>query len=187
MATKSEIVINLDDVIRAGGVEQALHAWCEESDDTSSGVVGPAFSTSGPGSGWSIQHDESDYAQRAIQEGALYYLDASDGRVVAAEEVADDEQDEDGQWPLDTFGGMDGCRYRMGDWSDDSVVCLVCPDAEEAIEHPRETAAMANAVIEHHRAKSDTAEWHRLIAAIRTAAEALEDIDLDSLQTNAAA
>jgi len=179
MATK--ITINLDDVVRAGGVVQALHAWCDASDDTASGVVGPTFSTSGPGSGWTRRHDAADYAQRAMEEGALYYLDADDGRLIEAETVGDEERDEDGEWPLDTFAGMDGGRYRLGDWSADSVVCLICPTAEASIEHPRETADMAQAVIDYHAAASDPAAWRRLIESIRTAADALADIDLDCL------
>lgn len=176
----NEITIALDDVIRAGGVVPALHAWCDTSDDTSSGVVGPSYSTSGPGSGWSIQHDESDYAQRAIEEGALCYL-STDGRIVAAVEVDEDERDDDGEWPADTFAAMDGCHYRLCDWSDESIVCLVCPDADDAVEHPHEVAEMAQAVIDYHHYRSDVAEWHRLILAIRTAADVLEDIDLGPL------
>ena len=178
----NEITIDLDDVIRAGGVVQALHAWCETSDDTSSGVVGPSYSTSGPGSGWSIQYDESDYARRAIVEGAMYYL-AADGRIVAAARVDEDERDGDDQWPTDTFPAMDGCHYRLCDWTDESVVCLVCPDADDAVEYPRETAEMAQAVIDYHHYRSDVTEWHRLILAIRTAADVLGDIDLSSLLT----
>lgn len=183
--TTTHITIDLDDVVIAGGVSQAIIAWCERSDDTSSGIVGPSFSTSGPGSGWSRQHDADDFAQRAIEEGALYYLDASDGRLIEAEEVSEDECDEDGEWPTDTFSAMDGCRYRryrLTEWSENSVVCLTCPDVEEAIEHPHEVAEMAQAVIDYHSAESDTGAWRDLIAGIRTAAAALDGIDLDDFE-----
>lgn len=81
--TKAHVSIDLSDVVKHGGVEQAILAWASESDDTSSGVIGSSFSCSGPGSGWQKNHDASDYAARALDAGygAMYYLDEADGRL----------------------------------------------------------------------------------------------------------
>lgn len=174
LSTKSTSpVIDLDDVRRAGGVRQALLAWCENSDLVSGGVIGSSFSTSGPGSGWSRNHGVSDYASRAFEGGALAYLDVDDGRMIEAEPVREDDADED------TLRDIAGCAYAEGDWSDESVVKIECPDVEDAIEHPGLVAEMAKAVIAHHGAKSDRKAWAKLITAIRDAAEAIEDIDAD--------
>lgn len=177
----AHLTIDLADVQRAGGVPQAIAAWCDESDDTSCGVIGPSFSTSGPGPGWSIQHDESDFAARAVEGGALYYIDIDDGRMIAAEEVSEDEQDEDGEWPADVIHDLGGTHSRLGDWSDNSVVRVECPSIDDALEHPAIVAEMAQAVIDHHHVESDCGEWRMLIESIRNAAEALEDIDVDDL------
>lgn len=172
--TAAHIVIDLDDVRTAGSVESAIAAWCERSDDTACGVVGPAFSTSGPGSGWSVNHSTDDFARRALAEGALHYIDAADGRMISADAV--DEGDEDGD---DVLRDIGGCAYRVGDWSDESVVRLECPDIEDAVRHPAEFAAMARAVADTHGAESDTAEWRDLIARVRAAADALDGIEID--------
>lgn len=177
----AHVTLDIDDVRRAGGVEAAIHAWCEQSDDTSSGVVGSAFSTSGPGPGWSKNHTAGDFAARAMSEGALHYIDASNGTMASAEVVDDDEQDEDGEYPDGTFGDGCGTMVRVGDWTDESVVRLECPSEDDAIAYPAVAAEMARAVIDHHGAESDKAEWLALIQRIRAAAEAFEDIDLDDL------
>lgn len=164
---KAHATIDLDDCVRAGGVRAALQAWCDESDMTAGGVVGPAFGTSGPGSGWSRTHDEDDFARRALAAdyGAAYYLDTTDGRL--AQMV--DTEDEGGETSQEV------------EWSDDSVVCLLCPEIDDAIAHPEMVAEMAQAVIDYHGPRSDRAEWKKLIQSIRDAADALADIDLDDL------
>ena len=88
--TTTPLTVDLRAVRIAGSVRAAIEAWCAKSDDTACGVIGPSFSTSGPGSGWSIQHDASDYASRALSRdyGALYYLDAEDGRLA---QLVDDD------------------------------------------------------------------------------------------------
>lgn len=217
--TKAALSVDLSDVVKHGSVEQAIIALCEESDDTSSGVIGPSFSTSGPGSGWSKQHDASDYAARALDVGygALYYIDAADGRrakmvgkdsyaIVDAsgEYVTEDggrtpasdeaqtwerelhadrhldqmEEDEDGYRATDKVVALETAEIE---WSDESVVELVCPDEEDALAHPNEFAEMVKAVISTHGAESDKAEWKKLIVAIQEAAEALSDVDADEL------
>ena len=178
----THIRLSLDDVVHAGGgVEEAIQAWCAESGHTSTGIVGPSFATSGPGPGWSRHYDVDDFARRAAEEGALYYVDWHDGRMVEVETVDDDERGEDGEWPDDVIFEMGGDRCRLGGWSDASVVELVCPDFDEAIQpdHIAAVAAMARAVIAHHYAESDCAAWRRLIETIRTAGEAVADIAPD--------
>lgn len=184
----AHISIDLDDVRRAGGVRSAILQWCHDSDTTASGVVGPSFSTSGPGSGYSIQYDESDYAARAIGGGAMHYVDEDDGTAVSAVEVAKD--DDDGTTYSDDDGNTydeeqviycDGICFVVGEWTTDSVVEIVCPDIKDALQHPDWVAKMAQSVIDHHGAESDRAEWKSLIVAIKAAAEAVDDIDVDDL------
>lgn len=245
----AHVTIDLDDVRRAGGVKAALAAWCEQSDDTSCGVIGPSFSCSGPGSGWQINHDESDYASRAFRGGALYYLDIDDGRLIGCEsaedadetctyrdisadgqtwindlrgsdpgfpdvdparmtaeerdtlatylraddpsltddaqglssDVADEIEALDAELPDDVQRDMGGGLYREGSWSDESVVCIECPDIEDAMDEPPMVAEMAAAVISYHHPESPCRKWRELIEQIRAAAEALEDIDIDDL------
>lgn len=156
----AHLTIDINDVLSAGSVEAAIHAWCERDRETSSGVIGPEFSTSGPGPGWSKTHDSHDFASRALDGsyGALYYVDAEDGRMA--------QLDDDGKI----------------EWTEESVVRLECPSVEDALQSPGETAEMAEAVIQYHSPESDMAEWAQLIRAVRAAAEALEDIDLDVLE-----
>lgn len=167
--SKAHVTLDLDDVRHAGGVEQAIIAWSKESDTTSAGVVGPSFSTSGPGPGWSKNHDATDYAARAVKGGAMYYLDETDGTLATAVET----NDEDG---IRCEGGV----YEI-EWSDASVVCLVCPDIEDAIEEPKFVAEMAQAVIDYHGPMSDRKAWAELVREIKAAADALEDIDADDI------
>ena len=180
----AHVTIDLDDVRSAGGVKQALAAWCEDSDDTSCGIVGPSFSTSGPGSGWSVQHNENDYARRAFTEGALHYLDVDDGKLMSVAEATEDERDKDGNLPDDVLTDIGGCVYRIGEWTDESVVRIECPEMDDAMAVPKLVAEMASAVIAHHHAASDCNAWRTLIAQIREAAEALENIDLDDFPEN---
>lgn len=171
--SSAHVQIDLYDVIAAGSVNEALQKWCGKSDHTSCGVVGPSFSTSGPGSGWSVQHDEDDFALRAMVEGAVYYLDTTTGRLIEAESAEDAEWGEDG-----VHRDMGGGLFRVGDWSAESAVEIVCPDADDAIESPAALAEMARSVIDYHHAASDCAAWRKLIAEIRDTAEALENLDL---------
>lgn len=181
---EAHLTINIHDVWNAGSVRSAIHEWCDQSDDTCSGIVGPSFSTSGPGPGWSTNHTASDYARRALCEGALYYVDADNGRLASRDTVDldDEECDDDGE-PTDPdicYDHDDGEYFRI-EWSDASVVCIECPTIEEAIEHPDVAAEMAQAVIDTHGPASDKAAWRKLIIAIREAAEAVADVDVDDL------
>ncbi|MCK9569771.1 hypothetical protein M0R72_12580 [Candidatus Pacearchaeota archaeon] len=175
MANTAHITIDLDDVVAAGSVEAAIAKWCERSDDTSCGVVGSTFATSGPGSGWTRNFDASDYASRALREGAMYYVDESDGRMLSSESAEADDDDDD-----EILTDIGGGHYREGEWTNKSVVCVECPDIDDAIEHPDMVAKMAKAIIDSHHAESDCSAWRKLIESIRSSAEAVEDIDIDS-------
>lgn len=224
MRTKTKAVLSVDihDVVKYGGVREAIIALCEDSDDTSSGVIGPSFSTSGPGSGWSKQHDASDYAARALDTGygALYYIDADNGR--RAKMVGEDryaivdasgeyvtesggrtpasdeariwdrelhadrhlekmEDDEDGHRATDMVVELEKAEIE---WSDESVVELVCPDEEDALAHPEQVSDMAKDVIRYHGAESDIAAWKKLVLAIQDAGNALSDVDADDLEVS---
>lgn len=172
--TKPHVTIDLADVVNAGGVESALLAWAAESDTTSAGTVGPAFSTSGPGNGWSMTHGADDFALRAFEGGALYYLDAEDGRILTM--IPGEGESED-----DTYRDINGDEFTVGDWSDASVVRLEVPNLDEAIEHPERVAEMVKAVIDHHGPLSDRKGWAELVKGIKEAADALSDIDADEL------
>jgi hypothetical protein len=161
---RAHVTIDLADVESAGGVTAALAQWCADSDDTSCGVIGPSFATSGPGSGWCAQFDETDYAPRAFADGALYYLDKDDGRLASSPE-----------WTDDLYSG------QPVEWTDESVVRIECPSIEDAIQSPTLVAEMAQAIIDYHNAESDLAMWHKLLVEIRNVAKAIEDIDLDDL------
>lgn len=175
MKTIKTPVLDIRDIRDAGSVEAALAKWCDESDLVSGGVIGPAFSTSGPGPGWSKNHDESDYASRAFEGGAVAYLDVQDGRWIEAEPVQEADVDED------TLRDIAGCAYAEGDWSHGSVVRIEVPEIEDAIQYPEIAAMMAQSVADHHSPKSDGAAWRKLVEAIRTAAEAMEDVEVDNL------
>lgn len=154
------IKIDLSDVVAAGSVEGAILAWAQSSDEYASGTIGSSFSTSGPGTGWSKTHDASDFAERALSDdyGALYYVDAEDGRVAS--------KDEDGDIQ----------------WTDESEIELACPSIEEAIDNPKEAAEMAKSVIDTHGDESDKDDWRKLVKAIKEAADAFEDIDEGELE-----
>jgi len=165
MATKPKaIVIDLSDVQRHGSVDVALEAYCEASDTTSCGVVGPSFATSGPGPGWSRNHDESDFAARAMEGGALYYLDIDDGRIAYCP-----------TWEDDLYDGQEIV------WTSESMVRIECPDIAEAMEHPAMVAEMAQAVIDTHGPLSDRAAWAKLIREMRAIGGAVSRIDADDL------
>ena len=153
------IKINISDVVMSdNSVTSAIHAYAKESDAIASGVVGQSFATSGPGAGWSKQYDESDYAQRALGDsddgGARYYLDADDGRVAE----------------LDASGDVV--------WSDESMICLVCPDTDDATEYPDALRAMA-AALSTHADHSPMSEWRALAKSLRAATDALECISTE--------
>jgi hypothetical protein len=78
--------ITLSMIEEHGSIAAAIEAACEDHDTLASGIVGPSFSTSGPGAGWSRQHGATDYAARALEDGALGYIDSSDGRLATLDD-----------------------------------------------------------------------------------------------------
>ena len=92
-------------------ISTMIEEYAKESDSVASGVIGPSFSCSGPGSGWQTNHDVTDYAERALSDdyGALSYIDSSDGREATLE---------DGEVV----------------WSEESVVEIELPTVEQALE-----------------------------------------------------
>lgn len=154
-----QIKIDISDVVASGNsVRRAIVDWASESDEVSSGVIGPSFFCSGPGSGWQRNHDENDYAARALADdyGAMAYVDCDSGRVA----TLDDEGDVV--------------------WSDDSEVEIEVPSAEDALRYPEALLAMAIAVRDHHHAASDTAAWRDLIDHVKTAGEKLDGVEIET-------
>jgi len=158
-----------DVIVADNRVELAIVNWSLDDECTSSGDIGSTFSTSGPGAGWSVNHNVNDYARRAVEGGALYYLDASNGRYVEAEEV-DDDDEEDVIW-------CSGVASRLSDWSDESVVELVVPDLDDAIQYPDALAAMVRS-LSVHAAASDLDGWRDLVASIRRASDSLDGVEI---------
>ena len=91
------MTITISAIQEHGSIAAAIEAACAESDTTASGVIGPEFSTSGPGAGWSKTYDATDFAERALSgdDGALYYIDPDDGRLATL-------KDEDLVWTEET-------------------------------------------------------------------------------------
>ena len=118
-----EISIDTLGKLYATTLAEAIEEICEESDTVASGVIGSAFSTSGPGSGWTCHHDVSDFARRALdgEYGACSYIDSADGREA--------ELNKDGDLV----------------WSDESVVEIILPTVEEAVDNPAKAAIILDA------------------------------------------
>lgn len=151
------IQIDIHDVLKAGSVAAAIQAFADNSDEYACGVIGPAFTTSGPGPGWTVEHDCNEFAARALSDeyGATYYIDPEDGRVA---------------------------RMIKGDgieWSDDSEVELICPCVEDLASYPETAADMFTAVVEYHGAESDRAAWKAAVLAAKRLAKAFDDIEAE--------
>jgi hypothetical protein len=104
--------------LNVSSIADAIEEIAREHDSIASGIIGPSFSTSGPGSGWSKQHDCHDYARRALggDYGAGSYIDSGDGREAT---LNDDDEIE---------------------WSEESAVEIELPSIEEALNNPEEWA-----------------------------------------------
>lgn len=179
MSKDAHITITIGDILATEdkSVRSAILEWCENSYDTASGLIGPSFATSGPGpAGWSKEYDETDFARRLFEEGALYYINEDDGRMISAEEVDEDDIDID-DLPDNVVHDGAGGYARASDWTGYSVVCVACPSIEDALDDPEVVAEMAQSVIDHHSEMSDKAEWKKLIESVNKLHDALEDID----------
>lgn len=162
------IRIDIHDVVQAGGVRQAIEEWCRESDETASGVIGPEFATSGPGIGWTKYFTTDDFAERAAEYGARYYIDSSDGRMMTI--IRDPEG-------TPTIRDPEGTPVILSEWTPSSVVELICPDLDVAADHPKFFAEMAKSVVDHHFPHSNLKKWRELVTNIKELAEAIEYID----------
>lgn len=157
--TREGITLTISDIAFAGSITAAIHAACKESDPLASGTIGPSFACSGPGTGWSFDYDEIDYAKRALSDeyGAAGYVDADDGRLAT----------------LDDDGDLV--------WSDESVVALECPGEDEALDEPEALAKMYRGIISGRCIADDLRDWKDLLKRVRAAADALDEIDADDL------
>jgi len=136
-------------------IADAIEKIAQEHDSIASGVIGPSFATSGPGSGWSRQYDVTDYAKRALAHdyGAGSYIDSSDGR----EATLNDEGEVE--------------------WTEESVVEIETPSLEEALENPIDFAALASTADQYG---ADAEEWESLVERVNNYPSrntALESID----------
>lgn len=131
----SGVTLTISDVSHAGSVGEAIIAACTMSDYLSSGIIGPSFSTSGPGPGWSKQHSASDFAARALAEDAVGYIDAADGRLATLDDDGDVE------------------------WSDESVVVLEAPTDAQVDEMPEAARQMAEAIESGHATAKRANDW----------------------------
>lgn len=118
--TKAKLKITIYNLRGMGSIADAIEELAREHDTIASGVIGPQFATSGPGSGWTRNFSVRDYALRALDGGygALSYVDSSDG----LEATLNDE------------GELE--------WSDEPVVEIILPDASVAARYPKELAVM---------------------------------------------
>lgn len=76
-----DMKITFSDYLEHESISAAIEAKAQESDAIASGIIGPSFACSGPGSGWQKNFDVADYAERALASdyGATSYIDSSDG------------------------------------------------------------------------------------------------------------
>ena len=152
------IELNIDDVSFANNsISNAIELACEESDELCSGVVGPSFATSGPGSGWCKKFDVSDFAIAASDNGCNY-VDSGDGRL--AEVTQDDAGD---------------CSVE---WSEESVVTLLTPTIEEVDADPEAAKAMLRAIDDEQCIAECADDWKGVRAWLEVSEyAALERID----------
>ena len=149
--------ISINTLLRlsATSIADAIEKIAQESETIASGIIGPSFSCSGPGPGWSRQYDVTDYAKRALADdyGANSYIDSSDGR----EATLNDEGEVE--------------------WSDESVVEIKTPSLEYALENPDEFAILAKDAASYG---ADAEEWEALVERVQnypTREQALERIE----------
>jgi len=139
-------VLTLANVVRAGGkVSDAIIRWAENHDLVASGED-PKAEVNGM--------NQADYA---LAMGALEYIDADDGRVKGQIAPTDDTPEDE------ILHDIGGSPYLIGDWSDDSVVELVVPDIDDAIQYPDITWHMCDAAGRHHSKLSNVPAWCELV------------------------
>ena len=136
------IKLTLAKIRKAGSIAAAIEAYCEEHYSIASGIIGPSFACSGPGSGWQRNFGVNDYASRALSDefGARYYVDSEDGRCAELD-------DEDVVW------------------SEESIVELEAPDEDE-IETDRETVEMMIEALDSGHCIEGPGDWDEMRALV---------------------
>ena len=150
------IKINIYDVNETGSVPAAIEKICRDHSAYASGQHGYGITTV---SGW---------AEAAMTDGALAYIDSADGR--AMEALPAEKGDADAMMDLG------GCYFTSSEWSDESRVKVVVPTNDEIMEYPKAAALMARAVIDYHGACSDLETWMEVSRRIDALADAFTNI-----------
>ena len=152
------IKITFDDFVEHDkSISAAIEAISEEHEEISSGVIGPSFATSGPGSGWSMKFDVNDFAERALSEGVLGYMDSSDGRVARRE--GDYEDDNDGDI----------------EWSEESELEVVLPPLSACVLHREDWNAFTEQA-EKYMSERDWKDWQDRIDLLENPGDVLNDL-----------
>lgn len=135
-----KVQIDLKDVVSAGSVAMAINAWAHGTENTaaSSGTAA---------------------AVTAFNEGSMVYIDTNDGR--ACHQVPCDP---DTEGCLMDIGGQ---YYTIGDWTEDSVVCIDVPTIDDALEHPDFVRSMWVSMRSYHYACSDFLAWKELMDELK--------------------
>jgi hypothetical protein len=134
------IRLDIHDIRRAGTIEQAIVAWARDQREIASGDADACNAA----------------ALAAMEGGARAYVDANDGKIIRAEAVPEGTDD-------DIYHEIGGGQFVPSEWSDHSVIELLCPDDEDVMQYPEIAAAMAEDAIGQHSRESDQAAWRRLI------------------------
>lgn len=149
------IKLSINDLTPGESIAAAILHACAVDDEIASGTIGPSFACSGPGSGWQVDYDVTDYAERALSDseeygGALGYIDADDGRMAS----------------LDDDGNVE--------WTDESVVELTAPDDDE-IDQDRELVALMLEALEKGQCIEGDGDWDRVRALYNVTQEKVLD------------
>jgi len=135
------IRLDIHDIRKAGTIEKAIVAWGDDHPEIACGDAEACNAA----------------ALAAMESGALAYVDANDGKIVRAEAVTDGTDADDIRHEIG------GDQFVVGDWSDHSVIELLCPDDEDVMQYPEIAAMMAEDAIGQHSRESDQVAWRRLI------------------------
>ena len=136
MIRKCTPTLTIDDVRTAGNIRDAIIAWAETHDLVASGEEGYAC---------------------ALNTGSLVYIDPDDGRAIG-QVAPDDDTPED-----EILHDIAGVAYLVGDWSEKSVVELVVPSIDDAVDYPEIARAMSISAQRYHADQSDVDAWVELI------------------------
>ena len=158
--TDCMIKIDIYDVNETGSVPAAIEKICRDHSAYASGQNGP-YRNYGIATA-------RDWAEQALTDGALAYIDSHDGRVVEALPAE--------RGDADAMMDIGGCYFISSEWSDESRVKIVVPTNDEIMEYPAAAALMARAVIDYHSACSDLETWMEVSRRIDALADAFSNI-----------